>query len=118
MPAARTLKRQTASAAATPTHTRTHAHTHAHARARARYAKETAYTYSRFNISAVLAEHAFTTDTTEGWGLTSNVTHLIGSDGSNVLYLWQPGSFAPAGRVECWFRSVLAPLARRGRCHS
>lgn len=42
------------------------------------------------NSFAVLEEFAYYTQTSEGWGLTHNDTHLILSDGSSTLYFIDP----------------------------
>ncbi|UZR95134.1 glutaminyl-peptide cyclotransferase [Chondrinema litorale] len=39
---------------------------------------------------------------TEGWGLTTNGTYLIMSDGSNILYYMDPGSFTEVKRIEVY----------------
>ena len=47
------------------------------------------YVYDRQNF-ALLKSFKFMTDSEQGWGLTTNGSHLIVSDGTNKLYLWDP----------------------------
>lgn len=53
------------------------------------YQSKTGYIYDRQNF-ALLKSFQFTTDSEQGWGLTTNGSHLIVSDGTNKLYLWDP----------------------------
>ena len=39
---------------------------------------------------------------TEGWGLTTDGKYLIMSDGSNILYFMEPGSFTEVSRIEVY----------------
>ncbi|MEM1138206.1 MAG: glutaminyl-peptide cyclotransferase, partial [Bacteroidota bacterium] len=39
---------------------------------------------------------------TEGWGLTTDGTHLIMSDGSNILYFMDPSAFTEVKRIEIY----------------
>ena len=39
---------------------------------------------------------------TEGWGLTTDGTHLIMSDGTNILYFMDPTSFTEVKRIEVY----------------
>jgi glutamine cyclotransferase len=49
------------------------------------YQKQIVYRYDINNLSVPSTTIGFGTDTGQGWGLTSNRTHLIGSDGTDVL---------------------------------
>jgi len=72
------------------------------------YEAQTAYFYDVHNATRALGPAArrqahFTTATRQGWGLTSNGTHLIASDGSSALYFFDTTTLAPRGSVQMWY---------------
>lgn len=47
----------------------------------------------------VLREFPFTTHTGQGWGITWDGTHLVVSDGSPLLFFWDPATMTEVRRV-------------------
>lgn len=74
------------------------------------YASRRGYVYDRTSFELV-STYNFTTDTQQGWGLTSNSTHLIVSDGSNKLYFWNPALPGVAVGGVSFFDSAGTPIS-------
>lgn len=74
------------------------------------YAMQTGYKYPRQNMTAHRESFQFTTDSGQGWGLTSNGTHLIGSDGTATLYIWDSQTLELVRKVS----DSLSLLTNRG----
>jgi len=56
------------------------------------YKQQIAFVYTLKDFKKV-KEIPFATDTKEGWGMTTDGTYLIASDGSSNLYYYEPSTF-------------------------
>ena len=69
------------------------------------YEARTAYFYgiAGSKLQPSYTNKSFTTGTGQGWGLTSNRTHLIGSDGSAQLYVWDAATLQLVQTLPLWY---------------
>ncbi|KAG5186005.1 glutamine cyclotransferase [Tribonema minus] len=65
-----------------------------------------------WNATTLEPTHSFQFETTngEGWGITSDGTHLIASDGSSNLHFWDPVTYKTTRKVPVTLRGQ--PVAR------
>ena len=62
------------------------------------YRADIAFVYDKRTF-ATLDTFEYTTDESEGWGITYNGEKLIVSDGSSYLYFWDPVTYEEVGQV-------------------
>ena len=71
------------------------------------YEARTAYFYNISGVKLLQSSFKpFTTRTGQGWGLTSNRTHLIGSDGSALLYIWDAATLRLVQTLPLWYHDA------------
>ena len=63
--------------------------------------EQTGFVYDQ----ATLAQTGVFTYPTEGWGITHDGTHLIVSDGTPVIYFWDPETFTESSRITVTYQS-------------
>lgn len=72
------------------------------------YRKKVGFVYDLETFERI---REFDLQTSEGWGLTTDNKHLIVSDGSSVLYYYDPDYFNQVGQLEvCNDRSIVTNL--------
>jgi glutaminyl-peptide cyclotransferase len=62
------------------------------------YTTQIGFVYGK-NSFALLGNFNFTTDTTQGWGLTFDGKNLVMSDGSDSLYFLNPDTYQKTGHI-------------------
>ena len=62
------------------------------------YTTQVGFIYDK-NSFAILGNFSYTTDTTQGWGLTYDGTNLVMSDGSDSLYFLNPDTYQRIGQI-------------------
>jgi len=61
--------------------------------------RRTAFVYNVTTFD-LINSFTFTTNQNEGWGIASNGTHLVVSDGSEYLHIWDINSFTELSRIQ------------------
>jgi glutaminyl-peptide cyclotransferase len=63
------------------------------------YTSQVGFIYNRTSFT-LLSNFTYTTQTTEGWGLTYDGKNLVMSDGSNSLYFLNPDTYQRTGQIQ------------------